>query len=152
MNIGIVSDTHGLIRQEVLDALRGSDMIIHAGDIGKAIVLESLEKIAPVLAIRGNVDRTGWAENLPFSRTVHVEGTRLFVIHDLKEMKVDPIAEGIRVVISGHTHIPSFDEEDEVIFLNPGSAGPRRFRLPVSLALIRAAHEAMEICFVRLEG
>jgi putative phosphoesterase len=113
MNIGIVSDTHGLIRQEVLNVLRESDLIIHAGDIGKAIVLESLEKIAPVLAVRGNVDRTAWAESLPFSRTVHVEGTRLFVIHDLKEMKVNPIAEGIRVVISGHSPSPRSTNETE---------------------------------------
>ena len=132
--IGVVSDTHGLVRPQTLDAVRGAELIIHAGDIGKPTVLEALERVAPVAAIRGNVDREAWAAQLPDTRLVEVAGRRLYVIHDLKSMDLDPAAAGIDVVIGGHSHKPAILWKTGVLYLNPGSCGPRRFRLPVSAA------------------
>ncbi|HEY3189858.1 MAG TPA: metallophosphoesterase family protein [Solirubrobacteraceae bacterium] len=131
--VGVISDTHGLLRPEALDALRGSELILHAGDIGSPAVLRGLEAIAPVVAVRGNNDHGPWAERLPLTDAVEVDGASLYVIHDVKELDVDPRTARLSVVISGHSHRPLSEERDGVLFFNPGSAGPRRFRLPISV-------------------
>lgn len=137
MLIGLISDTHGLLRAEVLAALQGCERIIHAGDIGKPAVLDGLRALAPLEVIRGNIDTADWAQALPERLDLHIGGLRLHVLHDLKELSVDPVAAGIDVVIAGHSHQPKIERRDGVLYINPGSAGPRRFRLPISLALLR---------------
>jgi hypothetical protein len=137
--IGLISDTHGLMRPEALVALKGVDTIIHAGDIGKPEVIAQLKAIASVVSIRGNNDTGAWAQSLPETKSLKVGSTRLFVIHDVKELQFDPAARGYRVVVSGHSHKPSLTERDGVLFVNPGSAGPRRFRLPVAVAKLTIA-------------
>ena len=132
--IGIISDTPGLVRPEALAALRGADVIIHAGDIGDSAVLESLRGVAPVVAVRGNNDRGAWAATLSETEVVEIDGLLLYVLHDVHELDVNPAAAGFRAVISGHSHRPSLREDGGVLFLNPGSAGPRRFTLPIALA------------------
>ncbi len=134
MRIGVISDTHGLLRPEALAALAGSDRIVHAGDIGSSAILAALNEIAPVTAVRGNNDTANWADTIPDTAVLPVGETRLFVLHDLKTLKLDPAAEGYRVVIAGHSHQPLIREAGGVLYLNPGSAGPRRFRLPISVA------------------
>ena len=131
---GVISDTHGLLRPEALAALRGVDSILHAGDVGKEAVLAPLAAIAPLVAIRGNVDRGEWAQSLPLTETVEAGGVLIHLVHDVHDLDLNPRAASIRVVISGHSHQASLREEDGVLFLNPGSAGPRRFKLPVSVA------------------
>ena len=133
-SIGVISDTHGLLRPEAVEALRGASWLIHAGDVGKESVLTHLAAIAPVVAIRGNVDRGAWAERLPLAETLQVGDALLHVIHDVNDLDLLPQAASVRVVISGHSHRPSSREENGVLYLNPGSAGPRRFKLPVSVA------------------
>jgi len=135
IHVGIVSDTHGVLRDSVLAALRGVDLILHAGDIGKSGVLEGLRALAPVVAIRGNVD-SGWAHDLPDTETFVLTGRRIHVLHNLKDLAVDPIATQIAVVVSGHSHVPNIERREGVLYVNPGSAGPRRFRLPIALATI----------------
>lgn len=137
MLIGLISDTHGLLRAEVLAALQGCERIIHAGDIGKPAVLDGLRALAPVDAIRGNIDTADWAQALPDRLDLQVGDLRVHVLHDLKELDIDPQAAGIDVVIAGHSHQPNIERRDGVLYINPGSAGPRRFRLPISLALLR---------------
>jgi putative phosphoesterase len=132
--VGVISDTHGLLRPEAVAALEGVDLIVHAGDIGDPEIIDELRKIAPVHAIRGNVDRGYWADEFSSTEIVDVEGQTLYVLHDLNELDLDPAAAGFRVVISGHTHDPKVTENRGVVYLNPGSAGPRRFKLPISLA------------------
>ena len=132
MRIGLISDTHGLLRPEALAALRGSDHIIHAGDIGDAAVLEALRALAPVTAVRGNNDRETWARGIAETERVRLGDAWIYVIHDLAELAIDPRAEGIHAVVAGHSHKPSTHVEDEVLYVNPGSAGPRRFKLPIS--------------------
>lgn len=132
--VGVISDTHGLVRPEALAALNGVELIIHAGDIGKADVLKSLSSIAPVCAIRGNNDRDAWAKNLPDVLKLRIHGVKFLIIHDVNELQSDFKAAGIHAVISGHSHKPAVIERDGVLFVNPGSAGPRRFKLPVTLA------------------
>ena len=132
--IGVISDTHGLLRPEALAALRGSDLIVHAGDIGSPDVIEALQGLAPVSAVRGNVDREAWAGQFPKTQVVEVKGVLLYVLHDLNELDLDPVAANFQVVISGHSHRPSVKKDGGVLFLNPGSAGRRRFRLPVTVA------------------
>ena len=134
--IGVISDTHGLLRPEAVRALRGSALIVHAGDIGTPAVLEALRAIAPVVAVRGNNDQGSWARALRETETVDVAGARLHVVHDVKELALDPAAAGVDVVIAGHSHKPAITLRDGVLFLNPGSAGPRRFTLPVSVATL----------------
>lgn len=141
--IGVISDTHGLIRPEAVQALRGANLIIHAGDIGKAAVIEALKSIAPVVAIRGNNDRGRWAHRFPETAVVEVEKIRIYVIHNVKELEIDPRTAGFQIVISGHSHRPSAVERDSVLFLNPGSAGPRRFKLPIAVARIRVRGESV---------
>ncbi|MBZ0157883.1 MAG: metallophosphatase family protein [Alphaproteobacteria bacterium] len=135
--LGAISDTHGLVRPEAVKALQGVSHILHAGDIGKPEVLESLRAIAPVTAVRGNVDRGPWAYALPVTEVVELGGMSLYILHNIQELDLDPAAAGFRAVIYGHSHMPAIEERNGVLFLNPGSAGPRRFRLPVSLALLR---------------
>ncbi|GAB6388603.1 metallophosphoesterase family protein [Stutzerimonas marianensis] len=136
MRIGVISDTHGLLRPEATALLQDCDRIIHAGDIGKPDVLSALRALAPLDAIRGNVDSDGWAEDLPEHLDLQVGGVRIHVTHDLKAMTLDPAIEGFDVVISGHSHQPKIEEIGGVLYLNPGSAGRRRFKLPISLALL----------------
>ena len=135
--VGLVSDTHGLLRPEALAALAGSDHIVHAGDIGDPAILEALEGVAPLTAIRGNNDTGTWARKLHEARTIEVGGVRIHVIHDLAQLGVPP--RGVRVVVSGHSHVPRILEKEGVLYVNPGSAGPRRFRLPVSVGRLTIA-------------
>jgi len=135
--VGVISDTHGLLRPEALRALRGASVIVHAGDIGGPELLDELNAIAPVTAVRGNNDREAWARGLPETAVLEVGGARLYVIHDLEALAVDPQAEGFAAVISGHSHQPRSVRRGGVLYFNPGSAGPRRFRLPVSVGTLR---------------
>lgn len=137
MKIGLISDTHGLVRREALLALAGVDRIIHAGDIGGADVIEALSGIAPVDVVRGNNDKDPWGAKLPAWLALEFEGVSIHVLHDVKEMDVDPAAAGFRVVIAGHSHKPVVADRDGVLFVNPGSAGPRRFSLPVTVGFLR---------------
>jgi putative phosphoesterase len=132
--VGVISDTHGLLREEAIAVLAGVSLIVHAGDVGSPEVLRALAEIAPVKAVRGNVDRDAWARKLPLTRTVTVEHARIFVLHDVAQLDFDPAARGYAAVISGHSHKAREEVRNGVLYLNPGSAGPRRFRLPVTLA------------------
>ncbi|HEY6735412.1 MAG TPA: metallophosphoesterase family protein [Roseiarcus sp.] len=134
--IGIISDTHGLLRPEAERRLAGVDHIIHGGDIGRPEIIDALRRIAPVTAIRGNVDIGDWAVTYPETKLVRLAGRSIYVLHDLKTLQIDPIAHGIDVVVSGHSHVPKIDTASGVLYLNPGSAGRRRFTLPVTLATI----------------
>jgi putative phosphoesterase len=134
VSVGLISDTHGLLRPEALAALRGSRYIVHAGDIGDPAVLEELSRIAPVTAVRGNNDKGPWAQALHETEILAVGDTRIYVIHDIAELELDPAAAGFQVVVAGHSHRPKEEVRDGVLYLNPGSAGPRRFRLPIAVA------------------
>jgi uncharacterized protein len=131
--VGVISDTHGLLRPEALAALRGSDYIIHAGDIGDPEILHKLAEIAPVTAVRGNVDRAAWARKIAATNVLEVGGISIYVLHSLQELDLKPEAAGFAAVISGHSHVPNQETKNGVLYFNPGGAGPRRFRLPVSL-------------------
>lgn len=137
MRIGIISDTHGLLRHEATRRLAGADHIIHAGDIGAPEVIEGLQRIAPTTAVRGNIDVGEWAEGYPDTELVVLGGRAFYVLHNLKELKLDPATSGFDVVISGHSHRPKIEKNNGVLYVNPGSAGPRRFKLPVALALLQ---------------
>jgi putative phosphoesterase len=137
LRVGVVSDTHGLLRPQALDALAGSDLIIHAGDVGRPEVLDALRALAPVRAVRGNVDKGSWAARLPMTELVEAGGHLLYVLHIVDELDLDPPAAGFSAVIFGHSHKPSIETRDGVLWLNPGSAGPRRFDLPVTVARLR---------------
>jgi putative phosphoesterase len=134
--VGIISDTHGLLRPQALDALRGADLIIHAGDVGKGEILGPLRSLAPTFAIRGNVDTLGAAASLPAVAVVKAGPLLFYVLHDIAELGVDPPTAGFAAVVCGHSHRPSIEMRDGVLYLNPGSAGPRRFCLPVTLARV----------------
>jgi putative phosphoesterase len=129
----VISDTHGLVRPEALAALAGVEHIVHAGDIGAPAVLQALARIAPVTAVRGNNDREAWAAGIPETEVVEIGGAALYVLHDVHDLDLDPRAAGFAAVIAGHSHQPRQEDRDGVLFFNPGSAGPRRFRLPVSV-------------------
>ena len=148
--IGVISDTHGLIRPEALAALKGVELIIHGGDIGKVEVLQSLSAIAPVHAIRGNNDRGPWAKKLPDILNLQINGTKIHVIHNVHELDGEPNVAGIRAVISGHSHKPSVVTRDDVLFVNPGSAGPRRFKLPVTVARLKIHRESLDSEIIKL--
>lgn len=137
MIVGVISDTHGLLRPEAVEALRGSEHIIHVGDIGAPEIIGELKKIAPVAAIRGNVDVQTWAREFPATEVVELGGKSIYVIHDVKALDLNPKAAGFDAVISGHSHKPGQETKDGVLYLNPGSAGPRRFNLPISVAKLR---------------
>jgi uncharacterized protein len=132
--IGLISDTHGLLRAEAVRALQGSDLILHAGDVGKPEILETLRGLAPLTVVRGNVDTQSWAKHLPVTELVEANGATIYLLHDLKQLDLDPVAAGIQIVISGHSHQPAKFERDGVLYINPGSAGPRRFHLPITVA------------------
>ena len=134
MRVGLISDTHALLRPQAFDYLRGSDHIVHAGDIVDPATLDQLATLAPLTAVRGNNDLGPWARELPESISMTLGGVIIHIIHDLKELAIDPVAEGVRVVLAGHSHKPSCTRRDGVLYVNPGSAGRRRFKLPVSVA------------------
>ena len=136
LRIGVISDTHGLLRPEAEQRLAGVDRIIHAGDIGRPEVIDRLRRIAPVIAIKGNVDKGPWAENYPETETVRLGGHAIHILHDIHDMQLDPPSRAIDVVISGHSHKPLIETRGGVLYLNPGSAGPRRFNLPITLATL----------------
>ena len=149
--IGVISDTHNLLRPEAVAALAGSDLIIHAGDICNQPVLDDLQSIAPVVAVRGNNDAGAWTENLSEVETIKIGAVSIYVIHDLKQMKINPAASGFRIVISGHSHKPSIQHRGDILYLNPGSAGRRRFKLPVSVARLKINGENVEAEVIELE-
>jgi putative phosphoesterase len=148
--VGVISDTHGLIRPQALRALKKSRLIVHAGDIGKAEVLSALKSIAPVVAVRGNNDKGPWASDLPPTAVAKVGEIQIFILHDVKDLDLDPAARGFGVVISGHSHRPSIMHENGVLYVNPGSAGPRRFKLPVAVARLRVRGRSVHAEIVEL--
>jgi putative phosphoesterase len=148
--IGVVSDTHGLMRPEVLQVFRGVDLILHAGDIGTPEVLQELRSVAPVIAVRGNNDKGRWAHKIPQTEVAHVGGVRIYLLHDLKELSLSPSSAGFLAVVSGHSHRPSVEEQDGVLFLNPGSAGPRRFTLPISIARLNVERQRVSAELIEL--
>lgn len=145
--IGVISDTHGLLRPEAVAVLQGSDLIIHAGDLGDQKILDKLKEIAPVTAVRGNIDREAWARKLPATNRLEVDGVSIYVLHSLQELDLKPEAAGFAAVISGHSHVPKQEMKNGVLYFNPGSAGPRRFLLPISVGrlIVRDATIAGEI-------
>ena len=149
--VGVISDTHGLLRDEAIEALRGSELILHAGDVGDPAILESLRRIAPVIAVRGNIDTETWAQELPENEVVDVSGVVFYMLHDLKTLDLNPRAAGFHVVVSGHSHKPVQMERDGVLYINPGSAGPRRFSLPITLARMDVGRKPWRVEFVDLE-
>jgi putative phosphoesterase len=151
MRVGLISDTHGLLRPEALERLRGASHIIHAGDIGAAEILVSLRALAPLTAVRGNNDRAGWARAVRAAEAVRIGEMRVYVVHDLAELDIDPAADGFRVVVSGHSHRPRIEERAGVLYVNPGSAGPRRFRLPVAVARLEIDGASVQATIEQLE-
>jgi len=149
--IGLISDTHGLLRWQALEALRGSELILHAGDVGKPEILPALREIAPVIAVRGNVDTSDWAKTLPETAVAEAGKVLLYVLHDVHALDLNPAAAGFRVVVSGHSHQPGKFERDGVLYINPGSAGPHRFRLPITVARLNLARTPFEAEFVELK-
>jgi putative phosphoesterase len=150
MRVGVISDTHGLLRPEALAALSGVDHILHAGDVGEDGILNALAEVAPLTAIRGNVDRSGRSAALPATEMVELGGFAFYMLHDLHQLELDPIAAGIDVVVSGHSHQPLVERHKGILYLNPGSAGPRRFSLPVSVGFVRLGSGAAEAEILRL--
>ncbi len=150
MRIGLVSDTHGLLRPQLLDFLRGADAIVHGGDVGDPGILDALRALAPLAAVRGNNDRGTWAQALPETEWVQLGSLWLLAIHDRAALDVDPAGAGVRIVVSGHSHRPAVDERDGVLWINPGSAGPRRFKLPVTAAELRIDGDAVAARIVEL--
>jgi uncharacterized protein len=148
--IGLIADTHGLLRPEALAALADSDLLIHAGDIGKPEVVAALKKIAPLVAIKGNNDTDSWARRLPETKKITLGALKLYVIHNVKELSFDPAGRGFRVVISGHSHKPVIQTKDNVLFVNPGSAGPRRFKLPICVGKLLVEGETVDAEIIEL--
>ncbi len=151
IRIGLISDTHGLLRPEALDMLRGSDFIVHAGDIGEG-VLEPLATIAPVTAVRGNNDRAPWAERINETEMLRFGEVTLHALHDLADLDIDPSAAGVDIVVSGHSHKPKIEKRSGVLYVNPGSAGPVRFKLPISVALLQISGKDVSARIVELES
>ena len=151
ITVGIISDTHGHLRPEALEALKNSDMIVHAGDIGDPEILKKLEKIAPVTAIRGNIDRAVWAPKLATTDVLEAGGSLIYVLHDLKDLDLNPEAAGFAAVIYGHSHIAKQEMKNGVLHFNPGSAGPRRFRLPVSVGRLTVRDGELKAELVELD-
>jgi len=148
--IGLNADTHGLLRPEALAALADSDLLIHAGDIGKPEVVAALKKIAPLVAIKGNNDTDSWARHLPETKKITLGALKLYVIHNVKELSFDPAGRGFRVVISGHSHKPVIQTKDNVLFVNPGSAGPQRFKLPICVGKLLVQGETVDAEIIEL--
>jgi len=153
VTIGVISDTHGLLRPEAVVALKDCELIVHAGDVGDPQILERLRAIAPTFAVRGNVDVGTWADALPLTEVVEAGALQLYVLHNLSDLELDPQAAGFAAVISGHTHRPLAEWRDDVLYLNPGSAGPRRFSLPIALARLHVdgSHLSHEIIQLRVD-
>jgi putative phosphoesterase len=149
--VGVISDTHGLLRPEALEFLRGSEHIIHAGDIGSPEIVPALEKIAPVTAIRGNVDTQPWAQSFAETEVVELAGLHIYVIHDRNALDLNPQAAGFAAVISGHSHQPKQETKDGVLYFNPGSAGPRRFSLPITIGKLEITPKGVQATMHRLE-
>jgi putative phosphoesterase len=150
MFAGVISDTHGLLRKEAVQALAGAEHIFHAGDIGGPEILAALGKIAPVTAVRGNVDRERWSQFLPLAEAVEFGGVTIYVLHDRAELDLDPAAAGFGAVVTGHSHVPLAETHNGVLYLNPGSAGPRRFRLPISVARLHVEGKTLRAELVQL--
>jgi uncharacterized protein len=148
--IGVISDTHGLLRPEVLRAFKDVDLIVHAGDIGTADVIEGLRSIAPVVAVRGNNDKGDWISDIPDSEITEVGSIYIYVLHDLNEIDLSPAVAGFKVVVSGHSHKPVVEEREGVLFVNPGSAGPRRFKLPISVGRMTIVGELVTAELIEL--
>ena len=148
--VGLISDTHGLLRPEALRALAGSNLIIHAGDVGKPEILDALRAVAPVVAVKGNVDTAAWASALPATAVAEVAGTLIYVLHDEIDLDLNPAAAGFGLVVSGHTHKAARSARDGVVYLNPGSAGPRRFKLPVTVARLELRKRPWIVTFIQL--
>ncbi len=148
--IGLISDTHGLLRPEALRALEGSGLIIHAGDVGAPEILEELQRLAPVVAVKGNVDTDPWCAGLPETAMAEAGSSSIYVLHDLRVLDLKPGAAGFAMVVSGHSHKPLLEKKDGVLYVNPGSAGPRRFNLPVTVARVDVRHQPWRVDFVEL--
>jgi putative phosphoesterase len=149
--VGVISDTHGLLRPQALAAMRGCSPILHAGDIGGIEVVDELRKIAPVFAVRGNNDRGEWAKGIPGTDVVEVDGFSFYLLHDVNELDLDPRAAGFRAVIAGHSHRPRIEEKEGVLYFNPGSAGPRRFKLPVSVGRLIVTNDKLQAEIIELD-
>jgi uncharacterized protein len=152
LRVGLISDTHGLLRPEARAFLVGCDYIVHGGDIGSAEILDELAALAPLIAVRGNNDTEPWAARLPVSELIRVGNVFLYVIHNLAELDIDPGAAGVRVIVSGHSHKPMVDERDGILYVNPGSSGPRRFKLPISVGEVFVSGSAVSARLVDLSG
>ena len=152
MRLGFISDTHGLLRSEAIRALAGSDLIIHAGDVGKPEILEALQTLAPVVAVRGNVDNDPWAKALPTTAVAEPAGVGIYVLHDIHDLHLDPAAAGFEIVVSGHSHKPVSIERKGVLYVNPGAAGPKRFHLPITVARLDLARKPWQVEFIDLEA
>jgi putative phosphoesterase len=150
--LGLISDTHGLLREEAVSALRGSDLILHAGDVGAPEILETLRTLAPVIAVRGNVDTGEWAQALPLTEVIQLKHAMIYMLHILEDLDINPAAAGFHIVVSGHSHKPGQTEKAGVLYVNPGSAGPRRFYLPVTVVRLDLSARPWRVEFVDLEG
>jgi len=148
--VGLISDTHGLLREEALLALAGCDLILHAGDLGKPEIIDRLQAVAPLVAVKGNIDKGAWASVLPKTAVVAAGFLLIYVLHDIQELDMDPVATGFNIVISGHSHQPSRTERSGVLYVNPGSAGPRRFRLPITVARLDLGRSPWKVDFISL--
>jgi putative phosphoesterase len=151
IRIGLISDTHGLLREQALRSLRGSELIVHAGDVGERKILEELRELAPVVAVRGNVDTADWARTLPLTAVADAGRVQIYVLHDLNALDLDPVAAGLQIVVSGHSHKFGRSERSGVLYINPGSAGPRRFQLPITVARLDLGKTPWGVEFVDLE-
>ena len=150
LRVGLISDTHGLLRPEARAFLMGCDYIVHGGDIGSAAILDELALVAPLIAVRGNNDTEPWAARLPLTELIRVGNVFVYVIHNLAELDIDPDAAGVRVIVSGHSHKPMIEERGEVLYVNPGSSGPKRFKLPISVGEITVSGSAVKARIVDL--
>jgi uncharacterized protein len=146
--IGLISDTHGLLREEAVTALAGCELIVHAGDVGQPEILDRLRAIAPLVVVRGNIDKGGWASALPETAVAECAGVNLYILHDVHALDLNPAAGGFDVVVSGHSHQPSQSTHDGVLYVNPGSAGPRRFKLPITIAKLDPRVRPLQVDFV----
>ena len=151
-SIGLISDTHGLMRPEALIGLKGSDLIIHAGDVGKPGIIEQLQTVAPVVSVRGNVDKGAWASALPLTAVAEARSALIYVLHDIQQLDLDPVAAEFHIVVSGHSHKPGRTERSGVLYLNPGSAGPRRFQLPITVARLNLGATPWSVEFIDLSN
>jgi len=152
MRVGLISDTHGLLRESALHALRGSDLIVHAGDVGKPEIIDALRALAPVVFVRGNVDTQSWASDWPDSAVAEAGQVLIYVLHDVHALDLDPAAASFQIVVSGHSHKPAHTERNGVLYVNPGSAGPRRFQLPITVARLDLAAKPWQVEFIELDA